>query len=172
MAAVFQNQQNVAGAFRGGDLEVTFAGKVRGMLAQQIQFSYTQSTSMLYEVGSNDVYMVAGRASGQGSVDRIVGPNALAAQTLLNFGDVCKIKDNTIQFNAKSRPCGGAQPGQVNYKISGCLLATIGARVTAQDVMVNEQLAYTFIDLDRDGGGGGGGGAVAGAVAGAAAGLL
>ncbi len=42
-----------------------------GLLAQQIQVGYSQQVNRFYEIGTNNVYMVRGRAEGQMSMSRV-----------------------------------------------------------------------------------------------------
>ena len=62
---------------------------------------------------------------------------------MTQFSDLCNPKD--IELTVSSG-CGRAQ-NLMTYTLVDAVLTTISAGVTAQDVVVNEQLQFIFIDL-------------------------
>lgn len=97
---------------------------------------------MLYEIGSENVYYVGGRAQGTATLARVIGPAPLAAQFINQFNDLCEPQD--INFDASA----GCQGGGLNYTLEDAVLTTVSVSVTAQDVVINEQLQFIFIDLE------------------------
>ena len=143
MPSVFAGGQTHNGGFRADQLTLTFAGQdVAGFLVQNVQFSYTQQITMLYEIGSENVYYVGGRAQGTATLARVIGPAPLAAQFINNFNDLCDPQD--INFDASA----GCQAGGLNYTLEDAVLTTVSVSVTAQDVVINEQLQFIFVDLE------------------------
>lgn len=142
--SVFQGAQTHNGSFRADSLTMQIGGlSVAGWLVQNVQFQYSQQVAMLYEIGSAFVYYVGGRAQGSANLARIVGPAALANILVTQFSDLCNPKD--IELTVASG-CGGAA-NLMTYTLVDAVLTTISAGVTAQDVVVNEQLQFIFIDL-------------------------
>jgi len=142
MPSVFAGGQTYNGGFRADQLTVTFAGTdVAGFLVQNIQFSYTQQITMLYEIGSENVYYVGGRAQGTATLGRVIGPAPLGAQFIQNFNDLCEPQD--ITFDATQ----GCVGGGTNYTLEDAVLTTISVSTTAQDIVINEQLQFIFVDL-------------------------
>lgn len=132
-----------------------------GLLIQQLQLSYNQQITRLYEVGRPAVYLVAGRTAGDSSVDRVVGPRALTDAFYRKYGDVCQAAGNTLSFqiavgcNApQAGASGGAsQPsflGSVAYTAHFVVLSAIGVRMAAQDMLIGEFLQMMFSNLQRD----------------------
>lgn len=143
MASVFAGGQTYNGGFRADQLRLTFAGlDVAGFLVQNVQFQYTQQITMLYEIGSSNVYYVGGRAQGSATLARVVGPAPLGAQFLRQFNDLCSPQD--INFDASN----GCRGGGVNYTLEDAVLTTVSVSVQAQDVVINEQLQFIFVDLE------------------------
>lgn len=143
MPSVFAGGQTYNGGFRADQLELTFAGTdVAGFLVQNVQFQYTQQVTMLYEIGSENVYYVGGRAQGSATLARVLGPAPLSAQFIQNFNDICQPQD--ISFNASS----GCRGGGANYTLEDAVLTTIALSVTSQEVVISEQLQFIFIDLE------------------------
>lgn len=143
MPSVFAGGQTYNGGFRADQLTLTFGGvDVSGFLVQNVQFSYTQQITMLYEIGSENVYYVGGRAQGTATLARVIGPAPLAAQFINQFNDLCEPQD--INFDASN----GCQGGGLQYTLEDAVLTTVSVSVTAQDVVINEQLQFIFIDLE------------------------
>lgn len=143
MASVFTGGQTYNGGFRADQLKLTFAGTdVAGFLVQNVQFQYTQQITMLYEIGSANVYYVGGRAQGSATLARVIGPAPLGAQFLKQFNDLCEPQD--INFDASA----GCSNGGVNYTLEDAVLTTVSVSVQAQDVVINEQLQFIFVDLE------------------------
>lgn len=148
MPSVFAGGQNYNGGFRADQLTLTFGGTdVAGFLVQNVQFSYTQQITMLYEIGSENVYYVGGRAQGSATLSRVIGPAPLSSRFITQFNDLCNPQD--INFNTSAGcPVGGSRNGGLNYTLEDAVLTTIAANVTSQDVVINEQLQFIFVDLE------------------------
>mgnify|MGYP001310900587 CR=1 FL=1 len=144
MPSVFAGGQVHNGGFRADQLSLTFGGvDVRGFLVQNVQFSYTQQVTLLYEIGSEFVYYVGGRAQGTATLARVIGPAPAAAQFINMFNDLCDPQD--IEFDASS----GCEDGTGGtYTLEDAVLTTVSVSVTAQDIVINEQLQFIFIDLE------------------------
>jgi hypothetical protein len=143
MASVFAGGQTHNGGFRADQLTLTFGGTdVAGFLVQNVQFTYTQQVTLLYEIGSAFVYYVGGRAQGQATLSRVVGPSQLAGTFISQFNDLCEPAD--IDFDASA----GCDSGGPHYTLEDAVLTTISLSVTAQDVVINEQLQFMFINLE------------------------
>jgi len=143
MPAVFSGAQTHNGGFRADQVSLQFGGTdVNGFLVQQVQFSYAQQVSTLYEIGSSNVYYVGGRAQGSASLARVVGPSPLAGDFITRFNDLCSPQD--INFDASA----GCEAGGTEYTLEDAVLTTLGVTVTAQDVVVNESLQFIFVNLN------------------------
>jgi len=143
MAAVFAGAQTYNGGFRADQLTLKFGGTdVAGFLVQQVQFSYTQQVTLLYEIGSANVYFVGGRAQGTAQLGRVVGPAALGGGLMTLYRDLCYPQD--ISMSAAS----GCKGGGPAYLLEDAVMTTVSASVTSQDVVVNEQLAFMFVNLN------------------------
>lgn len=148
MASVFAGGQTHRGGFRADQLKLHIGGKtVAGFLIQQMQFSYAQQVNLLYEIGSEFVYYVGGRAQGTASIGHIIGPANFAGQLIDKYRDICDPQD--ISFDASAGCDSGDGGGGVLYTLEDAILTTISVSVASQDVVINQQLQFMFIDLDR-----------------------
>ena len=152
MANVFKATQKHNGSFQASDLVMRINGaKQAGHVVQQIQMQYQQQITTLYEIGSNDVYYVGGRAQGTMSIARVAGPKAAPGIILNEYNDICKPGRMTLSAGSSSCTAGGSfGSGQLTseYKLGGVLVTSLGISTQAQDVVVNEQMAFQFLDLD------------------------
>lgn len=160
MANVFRATQKHNGSFQASDMVMRIRGAaVAGHVVQQIQMQYQQQITTLYEIGSNNVYYVGGRAQGTMSMARIAGPQAVPGIILSEFNNICDPGDMELSAGSDSCAAGGAfTGGQTNstYLLGGVLVTSLGISTQAQDVVVNEQMAFQFLDLDVQAGAGGG----------------
>ena len=144
MASVFASPQTHHGGFRADKLTMQIAGAdVAGMLFQNVQFSFTQQITLLYEIGSSFVYYVGGRAQGTATIAFVVGPAEGQQKLLENYGDLCSPKN--IGFSA----AGGCEEsaGGIAYDLISAVFTTIAASVNSNDLVINQQLQLMFIDL-------------------------
>lgn len=152
MANVFRATQKHNGSFQASDMVMQINGaKVAGHVVQQIQMQYQQQITTLYEIGSNNVYYVGGRAQGNMSVARIAGPQSAPGIILTAYNNICAPGEMTLSAGSDSCAAGGAfSGGQLNstYILGGVLVTSLGISTQAQDVVVNEQMAFQFLDLE------------------------
>jgi hypothetical protein len=145
MANIFGTEQLHRGSFRADDLKMTFGGQDGdGALVQQANFTLTRNVIMLYEVGSTNVYYVGNRRQGQAQLNRVVGGSSTMSALLNKFGNMCE--PDMIKLEA-SGGCGGAG-GSISYTLMEATLTQVGASVTAQEIVITEQLGFIFADLE------------------------
>lgn len=142
---MFGNTVTFGGAFNADGATITFDSKYTGLLVQSLQWGYMQNISRLYDVTSTDIVLVSGRTQGQGSMSRVMGPSALAAAFFLKYGNVCYADTNTLTVTAEVE-CGQAGGNDtVNLVMSGVVINSYGGAISAQDMVVNEQLGFVFL---------------------------
>lgn len=120
-----------------------------GLLTQSISFTYTQQVHLVYEVGSRFVFYVAGRARGEGSINRILGPRPVSLAFYQAYGNVCRANQNTLLFQVAQGCNAPADTG------SGLALALIGVVIPSitiavqspENMLVNEQLQLMYVAL-------------------------
>lgn len=131
-----------------GGNAVPFAGV--GLLTQNINISYQQPVTRIYEIGGSYQYYIAGRPQGNANLGRIVGPRPVSVAFYTTFGNVCAGPNTTLIFagaaGCSTQPALGGANGFM-FAISGALLQGIGMSVAAQDMIINEQLSFMFISL-------------------------
>ena len=164
MASVFGTPgrpfQKHGGSFRAEDVTMTF-GSIggEGAIVQQVQFSVERNINMMYEIGSSNVYYVGNRRKGTAQLNRIVGGSGSFKKLIDKFGNMCTPDDLTLSAGASK--CGTGKK-DVTYKLLKATLTSIGASVTANDIVITENLGFMFLDLEYTDGANGAGGAGAG----------
>lgn len=161
MAHIFgRTGPTLAGVFAADLVQVTLSGGLSTALMQSVNFNYAQAVTRLYEIGGANVYYIGGRTQGQMQIGRVIGPGATIQQLYSSYGDVCNSKNNSLQFGVAGSSCGGGQ--DLTYTAKYCVLTNVGVSVQAQEMIIGENAALMFSNLDVSSGAG----AVAGAFAG------
>lgn len=124
----------------------TGGGATEGALVQSAQWNCQRTVNMLYEIGSSAVYYVGNRRQGTAQFARVVSGSTTFKGLVDTFGDICNPENLVI--DASQAACGGnSAGGGVQYMLKDALLTSVGGSVTAQEVVINEQLGFMFIDL-------------------------
>lgn len=162
MSSVFsRNQAVMAGTFSADSATLALSGGVPTVLVQSLQAGFSQSTSTLYDMGSEPgkvrMYRVGGRALGQGSISRVLGPAGLMSRFYRQFGDVCLAAQNNIVMNYQLN-CGntaaGASGGGFNsgsFQMKFCTLKAITVGVDVNSMLFQETSSLEFGDMDFTG---------------------
>jgi hypothetical protein len=129
--------------------QIPFAGV--GLITQNMNFQYQQPINRIFEVGGSKSYYVAGRPQGNASLGRIVGPRPITVAFYTLFGNVCQGPLTSLMFagaaGCQAKPVIDLQQNGFAFMLDGALLQSIGISVTAQDMVINEQLQFMFISL-------------------------
>lgn len=140
------------GAFAADSALLSFAGITGiGLITQQLNFSYQQNISKIWEVGTHFQYYIVGRAQGAVSLNRVLGPRPLAFLFYTIYGNPCNAANNTINLSMQqgcldaNDPTGAATLETMS--ILGVLLQSVGFSIQAEQMMINEQAQAMFISL-------------------------
>lgn len=145
-----------AGTFRAEDVVLTWTGNqsTEGALVQEAQWRCARQVSMLYEIGSPAVYYVGNRRSGTAQFRRVVGGRDTFAAMATAFGAICSPQNLII--DARQNTCGGIVSttistgivgGGIKYECVDATLTELGGGVTAEGVVISENMAFVFVDL-------------------------
>lgn len=167
-----RSAQALGGVFLSDFAKLSFgAGNggvaVPAVLVQNMNFTFSQQISRLYEVGSaaggvgspTNVYYVGGRMQGQLTIARVIGPSNAVAAFYTTFGCVCTAKQQNITLDLGQGDClnnGNCQPGgqqDLKYILKECVITQIGVSVAAQDMLINENVQLMFNDAELVAGG-------------------
>jgi hypothetical protein len=150
---VYSRKVQYGGSFSADSVTMTFTadgGAVGGVgnLVQNLQMSYSQSITRLYEVGSPNTYFIAGRAQGQGMLGRIIGPKILSANFYRKYGNVCNVDDNILRFKG-AFGCGSKVTNQSGEIIASfVVLNNIALQVNAEQVVITENVGFMFAAME------------------------
>lgn len=156
MAGVYSKQDTQHLGSFSSDSAVLTVDKVKLGIVQNAQVQFAQSIARVYDVGNGGgqaakgavpVWYVGGRTQGQATLARILGPMSDAlTQFYADMGNVCAPLDLTFTFSAG---CFG--PGTTKstiYTLKAAVAVNIGISVSAQDMIVNENVSLMFANLD------------------------
>lgn len=155
MADVFSlvNQQ-FGGSFPVDGAKITFSGANgnmlgTGMMLRDINYRYNQPLSVLFELGTNYAYVIAGRPRGNASARRMLGPRPLALAFYAQYGNICNMGSNHIVLNVAPGSCaqkGLAGGGSIN--MSYVALTDIGGAINSDQPLLSEDLSMIFLSLN------------------------
>jgi len=128
------------GAFSSSKASMKFSkSEANALLVTQAQLSYGQQLSRIFELQSDKAYFIVGRVQGRGSLGTVIGPKAVSADFYKAIGDACN--PETLSFNFGSGSCAG---GKASRTAHGVIVENLGFQVSAQDMLINEQVAFQF----------------------------
>lgn len=184
MADVFSRTEvNFGGSMTSQfGLLVPIPGVLTGVLMQNLQLSYRQGVTRVYEIGAagapTRIYYVGGRAQGDMAAAHILGPGLTILNFYNRFSDVCAARTNSLTLRLGPNVCDtqAANNSQLTYTAKYCVMTQLGIAAGAQEFVINESSSLMFSGLEmRDSssaavlaGGGQAANAAAGAIVGAA----
>ena len=151
---IFSREVSFGGVFSADGATLTFSSPSifdAGMIIQNVQWQYQQNVTRLYEVSSDQVFLVAGRTQGQAQIQRVLGPTALSEDFYSTFGDVCNMENNDMVFSAQT-DCTADPAGNyddtITITLKHCVIVQVGGNIAAKDMVINESLGILFLYLD------------------------
>lgn len=124
-------------------------------IVQNAQIQFSQSVARIYDVGNGGkagkdkqaaIWYVGGRTQGQATLARILGPASTGLQKFYaDLGDVCNVTKNDLTFTFLAG-CEGT--GTTTYTIKAAVMVNVGISVSAQDMIVNENVSLMFANLE------------------------
>ena len=146
MASVFATPQQYAGSFRADQVYLVIGGEpVAGLTFQGINGNFAKQVTMLFELGSNNVYLIEGRGQGSASIAMILGPSSLQRKIIDLYRDPCNPRD--LAFST-ANSCTRANSG-MGYILRKSVMNSINFSATANDVIANQNIGLIFVNLDQ-----------------------
>lgn len=133
-------EQTHEGGVSAENVILTVAGQDVAV-AQQFQFTLTRNLNLLFEIGTTKTYYVGNRRQGQGQLNRVVAGAQNFTSAMQKLGNMCDPQD--VQLAGW-----GCKGGSVIYTLKKATATSLGASVTAQDVIITESIGIMFIDID------------------------
>lgn len=155
MANPFETKnQTPGGAFTAENCTLSGDGLGDGAVVQRVQFTINRPINFIYEIGSgakNNVYYVGGRRQGTATFERVVGGSNTFKNFVKNYGPLCTnagAKDIVLEAKGGCSLNGGGLSQGVKYTLITPRLTTVGASVSAQEIVIMESIGLVFLDLD------------------------
>lgn len=150
MPSVFGgSQQAIEGVIKAEDVHLKFNNKLAiGAIVQQAEWSLERTVNLLYEVGTQNVYYVGDRRKGQAKFSRVVGGAKDFRDMVTEYGPLCNADTNVMGLEVGASSCAaGAAGGTLTYTLLGVTMTSIGASVSANDIIVTENMNFMFVDM-------------------------
>lgn len=151
--------RNVVGGFSVDKATLNFPalgadGKTSGLLVQNVNISYQQQVSFVYDLAkSDDVYYIAGRASGTMALGKLIGSKGIVKDFYTTFGNVCNVAGKNIEISGMSS-CSetqGANPGTVTtgtVTIREPIVTQFGLTMNVDTAIIGENIQMIFASLE------------------------
>jgi hypothetical protein len=139
---------SVKGAFSADTLKLQIGGD-SDLLVQNLRVQYQQQVSKIYDLSSStpsDAYYVAGRADGQSSMQKVMGPSADVSAFYSKFGDPCNEGRGNLVLSGEFG-CAGAASGNTSVTLEEPVITSFGMAVNANDVLITEDTTMIFHNL-------------------------
>ena len=144
MSDIFGRSVNYGGGFKGDDAVISISGVSAGALVQSLSFEYGQAMTRIWDLTSSSVFIVAGRAEGNWSIARIVGPGGF--MRALVAMDVCD--PGTVSFSAGKGFCDASD--NTTYNLNHVVTTGVRSEVTTETMMMQEAVGGIFLSLSID----------------------
>lgn len=124
-----------------------------GLLVQNVSLQYAQPVRRIFELGpgagnTQYTYYIVGRPEGTFQIARIVGLKRISIEFYLTYGNPC---NETPNFSLSAGGgCNGVDnaEGSLGWDLSGVILTGIGMNASAQEMIIQENVAGMFIKLE------------------------
>ena len=121
-----------------------------GLIAQSVTAGVKREPQMLYEIRSNNYYIIDSKPQGSGQIKNVLGPATATLSALKKMGDICqptniqfKLKNCTCSPNGSTRSSGGGD----TYTFVGGFLSGVTLAASADSFAVAGQWDFLFQDL-------------------------
>lgn len=152
MASLFGDKTStLAGKMQFGTSKIQIGGNSSGLIVQSVQAQMERPISKLYEIGSLNMYYIAGRLKGQGVLRNVIGPVNNSIEGMTKFGKLCPAGgENDIVVSAPDGTdiCSSKDPvlsKKLVYKDAALMGVTINAQ--AEQDIISGDWSYMFSDL-------------------------
>ena len=152
MANMFnRSNAELKGSFSIDDMRMAFGDLFGvGLIAQSIGTNYARPVTQIYEMGTGATYLIDGRAAGQATLGRVLGPRNVQSGFYSKFGDVCNAVTNNILFQATAgcSTGGGGGAGQYDFGLRACVITNISLQAQAENALFFENSVFKFVSMD------------------------
>ncbi|MBQ2619746.1 MAG: hypothetical protein IJF84_00235 [Thermoguttaceae bacterium] len=125
--------------------------KFDGLIAQSVTAGVRRQPQIIYEVGSNNYYVIDSKPAGTGQIRNILGPATSTLSALKKLGDICQ--PTNIQFKMKNCTCtpdgskSSNSGSKESYTFVGGFLTGVTLAAQSDSFAVAGQWDFLFQDL-------------------------
>ena len=116
-------------------------------IVTQLGLQYQQAISRFYGINRNQVFLVAGRTTGNASMQQILAPGKGLATFYQTYGNVCKAKGNVLQFSLNTG-CGDEQLVKTILKAGMCVVQQISFSNESETATVGSTFGMSYESLE------------------------
>lgn len=146
---------NIKAAFSADSVSLQvgdIGGDGHDLIVQNLRVQYTQQVSKIYDLSANngaDAYYVAGRAEGQASMQKVIGPTTALKDFYEEYGDPCAVAgeggtNKNISLVGKFGCTAGSTGDETKITLIQPIVVSFGMSVSANDVLITEDTGLIF----------------------------
>lgn len=147
--------QTAHGKMQFGTSEIIIGKASTDLVVQQVQAQVDRPINKLYEIGSTNMYYVAGRVKGQGVLKNVIGLTANSVNGMIAFGKLCGTEDKTLKIKAPTgdNVCNekGAAVTTKALVFKDAALSSVAVVAQAEQDLITADWTYMFSDLFVEG---------------------
>jgi len=154
---MFQRRTTFGGGFNATSAKVMFAGFRSGLAFETLSIGYQQQVVKLWDLDGDagNVYLVAGHPAGNANISKAIGPRNVSTAFYERYADVCRAAENNLMLQARTSCISNAGAGrdyggQIRISMTGVTISGVSVQVSANDPIMRQSLALSFISLDWD----------------------
>ena len=141
------------GAFTSALAQLNISGDgttIGKLLITNLQASYNQPISRVYEIASDKAYFVVGRPNGNGSIGSVFGPKQFSQVAYAKLADPCETNNLELKADRDAACTAVGTPTGSGWgrRLTHVVLQSLGFQVNAQDMMINENIGFQFATLE------------------------
>ena len=119
-----------------------------GQLVQNLNIQYQQNIQRFYDLSSSKLFYVGGRTQGTATMGTILGPQSVSSKMYSQLGDICKVKDNNVDFTVTAGcTTGGSTSTETTYSCELVVMSALQLQVQAEQMVIQHNVTLTVGSL-------------------------
>lgn len=124
------------------------------LIVQSAAVNITRQPNMLWEIGSNNFYILDARPSGSATLTNVVGPTQDSLSCMLSLANVCKSHKVGLEWNGPGCGCRSenlsfANGAEGKLELVGAALVHVGLTANSGSTTVSGNWGLMFADVNK-----------------------
>lgn len=149
MPDIFNRSLSYAGSFRPEGTTITFSGSVgtgSRAIVRNINVNYNQAISRIWDLGSGNVFFVAGQTNGTWGMGTVAGVSG----GFEIYGEICLPSTITLDGDVGICNVSAVYVSGGSFTLHETILTQVGITAQAEDMIINMGVGGTFLYLEQN----------------------